>query len=105
MDIYQILTYILPFIASIVTWVAARKKRNNSFLSELSGSIDLLSDKYTKTLNELVEVKQQNANLLTSQNELKEQLHVLSKENAALRDTIEELNARLSGIKTISKKQ
>lgn len=105
MDIYQILTYILPFIASIVTWVAARKKRNNSFLSELSGSIDLLSEKYAATIKELIEVRTQNATLLTSQNELKEQLHVLSRENAALRDTIEELNARLSGIKTISKKQ
>lgn len=94
---------LLPVIASAVTWIVSRRKRNNDFLSQLQSSIDLLTTKYTDTLKELIEVKEQNAKLLQSQGELTIQVENFRKENNMLKGTIDELNQRLSGIKTITK--
>ncbi len=48
-------------LTGIATWFVSKRKRNNDFLSDLQGSINSLSDNYTQTLNELVQVKMQNA--------------------------------------------
>lgn len=97
------LTLILPVLSSVVTWWVMRKKRKNDFLADLQSSIDLLSDKYNTTLQELVVLKGQNAQLMIAQDELKAQIEALSQENAALKDTIDELNTRLTGVKTITR--
>ena len=97
------LTLILPVLSSVVTWWVMRKKRKNDFLADLQSSIDLLSEKYYTTLQELVVLKGQNAQLMMAQDELKAQIEALSKENAALKDTIDELNTRLTGVKTITR--
>ena len=55
-----LLTIIIPLLTAIVGWLFGRRKQNNDFLGELQTSINLLSDNYTKTLNELVLVKKQN---------------------------------------------
>ncbi|MFV0403646.1 MAG: hypothetical protein ACK5KV_06820 [Bacteroides graminisolvens] len=102
-DIYQILTIILPVVSSVVTWFVARKKRKNDFLADLQTSIDLLSEKYNNALRELVEVKEQNSKLLVSQNEMKQQIALLTQENLTLKRTVDELNERLSNVKTITR--
>lgn len=103
-DIYQLLAITLPVVSSAVTWIVARKKRNNDFLADLQNSIDLLSDKYNATLRELVEVKEQNSKLLISQKDMQVQMIELKRENGELKSTIDELNERLSGVKTITRK-
>lgn len=103
MDIYQILTFALPPITSMVTWFVTRKQRNNAFLSDLQASIDLLSSRYNAALEELVKVKEQNVELITNQNEMKAQMSEMSKENAQLKETVEALNQRLEGVKTITR--
>lgn len=103
MDIYQILAFGLPPISSAVTWFVTRKQRNNAFLSDLQASIDLLSDRYNAALEELVKVKEQNVQLITNQNELKAQIQDMAKENNMLKETVDELNKRLEGIKTITR--
>lgn len=103
MDIYQMLAFGLPPITSVVTWFVTRKQRNNAFLSDLQASIDLLSDRYNAALEELVKVKEQNVQLITNQNELKAQIQEMAKENNMLKDTVDELNKRLEGIKTITR--
>lgn len=102
-DIYQVLTVTLPVISSLVTWFVARKKRKNDFLADLQSSIDLLSSKYNDALKELVTVKEQNSKLLIAQNEMKEQISNLTKENETLKNTVDELNERLSNVKTITR--
>lgn len=103
MDIYQMLAFGLPPVTSAVTWFVTRSQRNNTFLSDLQASIDLLSDRYNAALEELVKVKEQNVQLMTNQNELKAQIQEMSKENNILKNTVEELNKRLEGIKTITR--
>ncbi len=99
------LTFSLPagFIGSIVQWMFSKKKRDNDFISDLQKSIDLLSDRYNSTLKELIEVKEQNVELLSSQKTLTLQVKALTKENDLLRKTVEELNDRFANIKTITR--
>jgi len=97
------LTVLLPVLSSVVTWWVMRKKRKNDFLADLQSSIDLLSDKYNSSLQDLIIVKEQNAKLMIAQDQMKNQIETLSKENAALKETIDELNTRLTGVKTITR--
>ncbi len=101
----NLLTFSLPagFIGSIAQWLVSKKKRDNDFISDLQKSIDLLSDRYNATLKQLVEVKEQNAELLASQKLLTLQVKELTKENDLLRKTVEELNERFANIKTITR--
>jgi len=103
-DIFQWLTILLPILSSAVTWFVARKKRNNDFLSDLQSSIDLLSEKYNAALQEIVIVKEQNSTLIITQKEMKLQIAELKRENGVLKGTIDELNKRLEGVKTITRK-
>ncbi|MFA6729077.1 MAG: hypothetical protein WCS17_12815 [Prevotella sp.] len=98
------LAIILPVVSSVVTWWVARKKRNNDFLAELQDSIDLLSQKYNDALQQLVEVRGQNSELLISQKEMKVQMDELKRENSVLKKTIDDLNERLSNVKTITRR-
>ncbi len=101
----NLLTFSLPagFLGSVVQWVFSKKKRDNDFISDLQKSIDLLSERYNATLKELIEVKEQNAELLASQKTLTIQVKALTKENDLLRKTVEELNERFTNIKTITR--
>ena len=103
MEAKDILYWITPISTSIITWFVSRRKLNNDFLSELQRSIDLLSNKYNETLKELVEVKGQNIKLLTTQAEMDAKITYLTKENAALKSTIDELNEKLNNVKTITR--
>jgi len=91
----DILTTILPFVVSIGTFIAGlitgKKKRNNDFLSDLQTSIDLLSVKNKDLLHEVIN--------------LRGEVVQLKSENAALRKEVEELNGKLSNIKTITTKK
>jgi len=90
----ELLTTILQFVVPISTFVAGlftgRRKRNNDFLADLQKSIDLLSEKNKELVEEVVR--------------LRSEIVKLKSENAALRNEVEELNEKLSNIKTITKK-
>lgn len=91
MNLHDILVLVLPLLTGATSWVVARRKRDNDFIAELQGSIALLSESYNKALEELVEVKKQNALLLYNQEELKIQIETLSKENESMRNLITQL--------------
>jgi regulator of replication initiation timing len=80
------LSEILPYLSAVVTgmlgWSAGRRKQKNDFLAALQASIDLLADKNKELMEEVVKLRQ---------------------ENAQLRVEVEELNRRLENIKTITK--
>jgi len=78
-------------LTSLATWLVSKRKRNNDFLSELQNSINILSENYTKTLNELVQVKGQNAELLIQVASLQFQVEKLNTENASLIAKMNEL--------------
>ena len=89
----ETLTTILQFVAPIGTFIAGlftgRRKRQNDFLADLQKSIDLLSAKNKELIDEVIT--------------LRGEIVKLKSENAALRNEIEELNDKLSNIKTITK--
>jgi len=77
----QILMWALPsgFLSSVVTWLVTRRQRNNDFLASLQQSIDLLTEKYTETLNENVRLQADNAHLLANQKVMEEKIDALNK--------------------------
>lgn len=65
-----LITTIVTVATNICTYFVTRRKKQNDFISNLQSSIDLLSDRYTKTLNELITVRETNVQLTNKVNEL-----------------------------------
>lgn len=84
-----IITTLVTVATNVCTYFVTRRKKQNDFISDLQKSIDLLSDRYTKTLNELVTVKETNLQLTTKVNEL-----IL--ENKKLKNEIASLSKRIN---------
>lgn len=103
--IINLLMFALPagFLGSLVSWLFGRQKRNNDFIADLQESINLLTEENKKTLREVVELRRENATLLSNQETLSIQIKKLQDENAALSKMVDELNARLSNVKTITR--
>lgn len=111
-------------LSGIITWLFSKRKRNNDFLAELQGSIDILSKNYTETLNKLVEVQrlyaelkgsfdeltrnhgetlkqlgdvqQQNSELLKGQADMQSEITKLKNENGKLIRKINDLSKRIN---------
>jgi TolA-binding protein len=79
--VMQILAWALPsgFLSSVVAWLVTRRQRNNDFLASLQKSIDLLTEKYTETLDENVRLQADNAHLLANQKVMEEKIDALNK--------------------------
>lgn len=86
-------------ITGVVTWLFSKKKRDNDFLSELQNSINILTQNYTDTLNKLVEVQRQNAELLAGQAVMQGEIDKLKRENCKLVEKLNELNKILKAQK------
>ena len=84
-----IITTLVTVATNICTYFVTRRKKQNDFISDLQKSIDLLSDRYSKTLNELVIVRETNLQLTTKVNEL-----IL--ENKKLKNEIASLSNRIN---------
>lgn len=83
-----IITTLVTVATNICTYFVTRRKKQNDFISDLQKSIDLLSDRYTKTLNELVTVRETNLQLTTKVNELIMENKKLKNEIASLSNRI-----------------
>lgn len=77
----QILMWALPSgcLSSMITWFVTRRQRDNDFLAELQKSLNLLSNEYTKALNENVGLKADNAHLLANQKVMEEKIDALNR--------------------------
>lgn len=104
MDWTAIIGYVFSAVTGVAGWLVGRKKQANDFLSDLQGSINMLTEENAKLLKELVAVRRENATLMTNQEEMKIEIEALRKENEALRQEIGELNSRLAGVRTITRK-
>ena len=99
-----IINVIIPVITGIAGWFAARRKKNNDFLHDLQQSVNMLTDRNRELLNELIELRKQNARLLGNQEEMHVKIEKLQKENIGLKKELEELNKKLENVKTITRK-
>jgi archaellum component FlaC len=83
-------------LSGVLTWFVSKRKRNNDFLNDLQGSINTLSDNYTETLNELIQVKRQNAQLIFQVEQLQNEVKQLKEENSMLIRKLNELKKLLN---------
>lgn len=97
MDWIQVLGYIIAPISSVIAWLAGRKKSKNDFLQEMQASIDLLVEKNKELVAEVTALRLENSGL-------RYDVQRLATENSKMSKEIEELNARLENVKTITKK-
>lgn len=104
MEWTAIIGYVFSAVTGVTGWLVGRRKQQNDFLSDLQGSINMLAEENAKLLKELIAVRRENATLMSNQEQMKIEIEALRKENEALRVEIGELNERLSGIKTITRK-
>lgn len=100
----SLLTIATPILTAIIGWLGGRRKQNNDFLKDLQESVDMLADRNKQLLNELIEVRGENAKLLTNQAEMKVEIEQLRRENAELHNEIAQLKDTLSNVKTITRK-
>ncbi len=102
--ISQLLLYALPagFLGSVISWIVSRRDRNNSFIQKLQGSIDLLSEKYTKALNDYVTLQEENAALRTEKTDWIASQKRFEKKIDLLTKKIETLEKRILDYEKIS---
>ena len=94
----DILLFVGLCISNICTWLFSRRKQNNDFLAELQKSIDLLTEKYTKTLNENVQLKADNAKLLANQQVMEEKIDSLTRKIDSLTKQLKNYEKNNPGI-------
>lgn len=82
-------------LTGLAGWWMGRRKKNNDFLMDLQGSVNMLTEENAKLLKALVEVRKDNVILMSNQEEMKIEIEALRKENASLRTEIGELNERM----------
>lgn len=87
----------LPTASGAIGWFASRlvqkRKRNNDFLGEMQANIDMLVEKYSDTLKELIELKKQNAELLLGQQSLENELKAVRLQNSKLKSEVDKLTS------------
>ncbi len=87
--IYKWLTFILPPVTSVITWVATRYSRKTQTLEMMQKSIDMLVQKNAQLYEELVQVRNENAELKAGQQRLQNALDISNSKIADLKRTID----------------
>lgn len=86
---------IFSAITGVGGWLVGRRRQNNDFLNDLQGSVNMLTEENARLLKELIEIRKDNAILMSNQEQMKMEIGALRKENEALRKEVEELNERM----------
>jgi len=79
----DIVNLITPFLGGAVGWFVGRKRQKNDFLNELQASVDLLAGKNKQLIEEVVKLRE---------------------ENAEFRYNLDELTRKLQNVKIITRK-
>jgi uncharacterized protein YlxW (UPF0749 family) len=112
MEITDVITTILiPAVAGVAGWFAKKKKdafesrrASNDFISEMQTSINMLIGKNNELIQDVVSLRQENAEQRRQISDLVQEVAGLRKENAELRKQIEDLSHKLENIKTITRR-
>ncbi len=83
--IYKWLTFTLPVVTSIVSWLLGRRQRNNTTLRQMQESIDMLVLKNSELYQRVIE---QNARIVE-----------LQRENYTLRQRVEQNNMTINALR------
>lgn len=83
------------FISSLVTWLVTGKKRRNDFLKDLQNSIDLLTAKYTETLDKYTISQEENARLRLHNAQLLANQEIMAQKIDELNKKVDQLNKLL----------
>lgn len=82
-------------ISSLLTWLVTRKKRRNDFLADLQNSIDLLTKKYTETLDKYTIAQEENTRLKLDNAQLLANQEIMAQKIDALNKKVDQLNKLL----------
>jgi regulator of replication initiation timing len=74
MDWTTLLSILLPAITGIAGWFTGRKKQSNDFLNELQSSINMLAVKNRELMDEVIKLREENAELRVEVAELNDLL-------------------------------
>ncbi len=103
MDVETLIGYLINPIAGAIGWLFGRRQRRNTAIQSLQETIKLLSStiqddnqKMVSLMNEMQEVRRENADLKAGQKELMDQIEALKAENRELNELI-----RANGIKKV----
>lgn len=93
----ELLIWALPsgFVSSLLTWLVTRKKRRNDFLTDLQNSIDLLTKKYTETLDKYTISQEENARLKLDNAQLLANQEIMARKIDQLNKKVDQLNKLL----------
>ena len=104
MDINTLIGYLINPITLAVGWIFGRRQRRNTAIQSLQETIQLLSatiqedtTRIVSLMNEIQEVRRENAELKAGQKELLDQIEALKAENRELNELI-----RANGIKKVT---
>lgn len=79
MEWIELLNFVLVPLTGVVTWLVARRKRDNDFLCELQKSINMLSGENHRLMTEVVELRRENIELRSIINDLNAKLENVTK--------------------------
>ena len=103
MDIVTLIGYLITPLTGAVGWIFGRRQRRNTAIQSLQETIQLLSNtiqddnqKIVGLMQEIQEVRRENAELKAGQQELLDQIESLKAENRELNELI-----RTNGIKKV----
>lgn len=91
MDWLELLNIVIPVVTGAVGWIVGTRKRKNDFLHEMQSSIDMLSSKNKELLEELVNMREENAKLHGEIDLITTELTSLREEIKGLRESKREL--------------
>jgi polyhydroxyalkanoate synthesis regulator phasin len=82
---FDLIHMLIPVVTGAIGWLAGRRKQKNDFLSELQSSIDLLSEKNRRQMEEVLQLREENLMI-------RGEIAKLREENRTLRSEIKALN-------------
>lgn len=94
MTTYEWITTMLVPITSLITWLAASRKRRNDTLREMQNTIDMLVVNNNEVYSELVSTRKELAEARTEIDVLKSNQEKLLRENVELRSLLENKPAK-----------
>ena len=104
MDNVTLIGYLITPLTGAIGWIFGRRQRRNTAIQSLQETIQLLSNtiqddnqKIVSLMNEVQEVRRENAELKAGQKELLDQIEALKTENRELNELI-----RANGIKKVA---
>ncbi len=85
-------------LTGLLTWRFTKKKQNNDFITDLQNSISLLSEQYTKVLNELTTLRRENTDLTIKVDQTNSEIANVRIENAHLLEMVSHLKKENAGL-------